>query len=245
MRLFALVFISLATAISINALYLQEVPRLAGAALRETPLEHKQESEPEQATITAAVPKQPQSSEPALPDVASTSDAPDIAKPLITEFQAKPETQKPPIAAPDPVVVKGIERELFLRGYAVGPRDGDLDIQTRAAIIAYEFDKHLQLTGEAGEALLQSLIFGKAEARKPIGPAVRFEENAELVRQVQMMLAEQGYMSGPIDGILDSRTRKAIQRFEEDRSLSAEGRLTERVLLEMVIVTGRPFAIES
>ena len=37
------------------------------------------------------------------------------------------------------------------------------------------------------------------------------------------------------------RTREAIRKFESDRHLQAEGRLTERVLLEMVIVTGRPF----
>lgn len=245
MRLFALVFVSLATAISINALYLQDVPRLAATAMRETPLEHPKDAE--QATITAAVPKQTEPSESDQAEIAPQINLPEETKPLASEFEAESKTQEPaaPPAAPDPSIVKGIERELFLLGYTVGPRDGEFDVQTRAAIIAYEFDKHMDLTGNAGEKLLQSLIFGKADAPKPIGSAVRFEGNADLVRQVQKILAEQGYISGPVDGILDKRTRTAIQRFEEDRSLPAQGRLTERVLLEMVIVTGRPFSVES
>jgi peptidoglycan hydrolase-like protein with peptidoglycan-binding domain len=48
------------------------------------------------------------------------------------------------------------------------------------------------------------------------------------------------YRSGPADGRFDAETREAIRKFESDRRLQAAGRLTERVLLELVIVTGRP-----
>jgi hypothetical protein len=69
----------------------------------------------------------------------------------------------------------------------------------------------------------------------------RFERQRALVSEVQNMLARMGYGAPASDGRLDARTREAIEKFENDRNLAASGRLSARVLLEMVIVTGRPF----
>ena len=57
---------------------------------------------------------------------------------------------------------------------------------------------------------------------------------------MQENLAQLGYAPGPTDGRLDPQTRDAIRRFEADHNLGAQGSLNERVLLEMVIVAGRP-----
>ena len=59
--------------------------------------------------------------------------------------------------------MKAIQRELNLRGYAGKPRP-EPSVFTRAAIIAYEFDENMPLTGEPSEALLKSLILAGRRA---------------------------------------------------------------------------------
>jgi hypothetical protein len=51
--------------------------------------------------------------------------------------------------------VAAIQRELDARGYGPLASDGVIGIGTRAAIMAYEHDHGLALTGEASEALLE------------------------------------------------------------------------------------------
>ena len=230
MRLFIIVFLAVATAISANALYMQEAPRLAGSTVREPP----PNAAAEVAAPAAALMKQA----PLIPEaVAATGPQSETAEPRRPEPEARPRRQ----AAPAPErLVKAIQRELADRGYADGPVTGTLDIETRASIIAYEFDEHMPLTGEAGEPLLKSLIFGRALGKAGPGPAGRFEEHGALIAEVQSLLSRMGYASGPADGRLDEATREATRRFESDHNLAAQGRLTERVLLEMVIVAGRP-----
>jgi peptidoglycan hydrolase-like protein with peptidoglycan-binding domain len=103
----------------------------------------------------------------------------------------------------------------------------------------------MPLSGEPSESVLKALIFAKASSMScgsKKGRAKRFEHRRDVIKQVQQMLARLGYTSGPINGRLDAKTREAIRKFEADRNLKAAGRLTPRVLLEMVIVSGHPLA---
>ena len=43
------------------------------------------------------------------------------------------------------------------------------------------------------------------------------------VREIQTRLAALGYYSGTIDGIYGSATKKAVQKFQQDRGLTADG----------------------
>jgi peptidoglycan hydrolase-like protein with peptidoglycan-binding domain len=51
-------------------------------------------------------------------------------------------------------LVLELEQELARKGYAVGPVDGVLDVQTSGAIRQYQSDARLTVTGEASNALL-------------------------------------------------------------------------------------------
>jgi peptidoglycan hydrolase-like protein with peptidoglycan-binding domain len=227
LRLLFVAFAALATAISFNALYRQEAQRLAGSAIA-VPAE-----EPEQLarSATASLPKNDRIAserEESEQRLSARSPAP---------TETAEHTEAPPAA---PRLVQAVQRELTRRGYDPGPVNGNLGLETRSAIIAYEFDEGMPLRGEPTEAILKSLIFGAVDANAAPGPPVRFERHSALVAEVQYVLAAMGYSSGPIDGRLDERTRKAIRKFESDRGLEARGRLTARLLLEMVIMTGRP-----
>ena len=254
MRMFLIVFLSIAAAIAVNALYLQHAPRLVVTGVQEPPLQ----ATAEPVAPTTALPK----SDPLAPEATGAAPAPEHpAEADLRPAEAAPEpaaeapAPRPvrPSAAPPsrpsppapPRVIKAIQRELQFRGYMDEPATGTLGPVTRAAILSYEFDEGLPLAGEANEAILKSLIFGRVEGKAGPGPAERFEERRALVSQVQAMLAAMGYAAGPPDGRLDAKTRDAIRQFESDRHLSARGRLTERVLLEMVIVAGRPIVVNG
>lgn len=229
MRLFVVAFLAVAAAISINALYLQDVPRLAGVAVR---AENPPAAEAAAGTgVTASLPKADLSAPSAPPSPAAEEPAP------------KAEPAAPPKPAPPARLVRAIQRELLDMGYAVSEANGVLGLETRTAILAFEFDEAMPLSGEASETVLKALIFGRASGKPGPGAAERFEERRSLVRQVQETLNAMKYRLGPADGRLDIDTRDAIRKFEAERRLQEQGRLTERVLLEMVIVSGRPFEV--
>lgn len=237
LRLSVVAFLALTGAITANALYMQETPRQVAHAG-----ENLDTGDSRTDSATAALPQT--DAKPSAP----VSETPETADKPSSEAVPNPATEPATETAPPPPnsLVNNIQRELGKRGYFSGKQDGVLTRDCRVAILAYEFDENMPLSGDASEAVLKALIFARAAGNtaKP-GAARRFEHRKELIKQVQQMLAQYGYTSGPVNGELDARTRDAIKQFESDRHLEAAGHLSERVLLEMVIVAGRPFPASS
>jgi peptidoglycan hydrolase-like protein with peptidoglycan-binding domain len=234
LRLLVTAFLAIATAISVNALYFQAPPRFASGTAHPNPKRKQAEAQAKPAPrmlTTAALPVK--SAQPAPPPA---TPAPAPAAPLAAAT---------PVAKPEPPqrsqLVQTIQKKLARLGYKSLPQDGVINRETRAAIVAAEFEQGLPLSGEPGDAVLASLFFLEASGRSGLASADRFERDARLVREVQDLLAKLGYTSGPIDGRLDAGTRLAIKKFEADRRLPPDGRLTERTLLEMLIERGKPF----
>src|SRR6185369_9761772 len=63
--------------------------------------------------------------------------------------------------------IRAIQRELRQREYGLLVSDGVMRPVTRAAIMAYEHDQGLPLTGEANEALLKRLLLGVSLTADP------------------------------------------------------------------------------
>lgn len=154
--------------------------------------------------------------------------------------QSKPRSQSvrasaPALSSPAADTVRAVQRELAQRGYEPGPVDGVAGAQTRAAIMAYQHDKGLPVTGAASGALLEHVVLGQSAAR--LDEAVP-EETTRLIKAVQQTLAELGYGPGPVDGIMGAATRRAIENFERERGLPVTGRISGRLVGEMVRITG-------
>lgn len=143
----------------------------------------------------------------------------------------------PAAAQPADATVAAIRRELGRRGYRVD-QAAAVTSALRLAVLCYEFDQGLALSGEPDAALLKAILFGRV-ARAQTAPD-RFERRPALVRAVQSALGTLGYRQGAADGVIAADTRAAIERFETERGLPASGQLAERVLLELVILTGAP-----
>ena len=110
--------------------------------------------------------------------------------------------------------------------------DGVAGIGTRAAIMAFEHDHGLPLSGEASEPLFERILFGAAASLEPAG-AARPSEAEQTIRAVQKALVALGYEVGRVDGRLGEDTIKAIRDFEVDRGLVPKGRVSAELLARL------------
>jgi peptidoglycan hydrolase-like protein with peptidoglycan-binding domain len=152
---------------------------------------------------------------------------------------AKPQngSSKPRPGEHDPRLFVALQRELSRKGYepAAQPKTSGL----RAALLAYEYDSGLQLTGEPTEALLKRLLFDLNPAPRGLF-ADRAEADAKLVLETQKTLLELGFFSGTLSGRMDVWTANAVKAFERHRGLPLTGRLGEITLLELISYSGQP-----
>ena len=136
----------------------------------------------------------------------------------------------------DPRLFIALQRELTRKGYELPqPQASGL----RAALLAYQYDSGLKLTGEPNEALLKRLIFDLNPAPRGLF-ADRAEADAKLVLETQTMLLELGFFSGTLSSRMDVWTVNAVKAFERHRGLPLSGRLTETTLLELISYSGQP-----
>lgn len=135
--------------------------------------------------------------------------------------------------------IAAIQRKLFENGYEPGPVDGVQGYMTRAAIMAYQDDNELGITGVASKKLLKNMILGVslgdalADNSSPIPVETR-----ELVKAVQLTLTKLGFDPGLPDGLWGGSTRKAIESFEREHKLSIKGRISGQLLKELMQANG-------
>lgn len=136
-------------------------------------------------------------------------------------------------------LIRAIQRELKAKGYEAGAVDGVAGLVTRGAIMAYEADQGLPLTGEPRPALLQHLVLG-ADGASPAGAADRAPgpEAEAVIRAVQRAFRQLGYMTTLPDGRLNEQTRRAIRRFEVERRLKETGRISGELVAKLASLAG-------
>ena len=205
-------FFLLAAGVVYNALYMQSDPRSASLA-GEVP---RAASSRVESVAPARSRNAPVTKRTALlkPDSAKTSEAPQA-----TQDEAGADT------------IRGIQRELSQRGFGPLVSDGVMRPATRAAIMSYEHDHRLPLTGDATEVLLARLVLGASATNAPSGNGEAQSPHAEaLIKQVQRLLTSSGYRPGPADGRLRPDTIAAIRAYEQDQGLNPKGRISAEVL---------------
>ncbi|MGO9174411.1 MAG: peptidoglycan-binding domain-containing protein [Rhodomicrobium sp.] len=134
-----------------------------------------------------------------------------------------------------------LHRELARHGYAdqLTQNNG-----LRLAVLAYEFDNNMPLTGEPAEALLKHMLFDLNQAPRGIF-ADRAEANQRLVTEIQKTLLGLGFFRGALSGRMDVWTAGAVHDFERHRRLPLTGRLSETTLLELISYSGQPLQLSS
>ncbi len=140
-----------------------------------------------------------------------------------------------------------IRRELSVLQYFPGSNssrlDGHLDAMTMGAIMAYQYDRGLPVSGVASDALLKGLLFGgnKAPGQRQ-GPPQMSADTHQLVAEMQGILSAKGHYDGKIDGIFKARTIEAVKRFERRAGLPVSGRVSGLLVQELTRLTGVAFS---
>jgi peptidoglycan hydrolase-like protein with peptidoglycan-binding domain len=160
--------------------------------------------------------------------------------------QSSLQAQSPGRPASEPAmsradVIRAIQRELNTRGYAPGAPDGVAGLVTRAAIMAYEHDTGIALTGDATQEILGRIVLGPAvpAAARPGKSEVKGPEAAAVVKLVAQSLTAQGYGASKSDGTLDAALVKAIREFEADQKLPDTGRVSAALVSRLIRLQGQ------
>jgi peptidoglycan hydrolase-like protein with peptidoglycan-binding domain len=227
-RVALLSFLLVTTGVAVNALFLQTrsvvtpKPTIERAPAR-PPTERARKSG-DTPRIDRSKPSTPQAAgEQTLRIAHFTPDTTKLDAPLQT-----------PQGDADIETVRAIQRELKARGYGPFAGDGVIGLTTRAAIMAFEFDHGLGLTGEASEDLLRRILLGASPDIEPAGAAkVRSVEAEQVIRTVQQRLTALGYRIGRVDGWLGEDTVKAIRDFEMDKGLVPKGRICAELVARL------------
>ena len=175
-----------------------------------------------------------------VPSAASGDGGPRASQPAMAHrLDAEPVT---PVTQ---LTVRAVQRELTERGYDPGPADGHIGLLTQAAIMAYEHDQGLVLTGEPSERLLRRIILGGSRDDDDIRlNKFKDGETAErLIKGVQKALASLKYAPGQVDGTLSEETSRAIREFEMDQGLVPSGRVSGRLIVRLARASGKAFVI--
>ena len=224
-------FLLLAAGVAGNALFLQSRPTLASRAVLERPLPRaeRMRTGPEAAPSTRTSPRTSLGATGASEERARRTARLD---PDSATLDVAPDA---PVEDEDSETIRAVQRELRHRGYGALVSDGVMRAVTRAAIMAYEHDHGLPLTGEASGVLLKRVLLGASALAEPSAGArkVVTARAAQVVRTVQALLAARGYQPGPVDGRLGEDTVRAIREFEMDKGLAVKGRISADVLMRL------------
>jgi peptidoglycan hydrolase-like protein with peptidoglycan-binding domain len=128
-------------------------------------------------------------------------------------------------------LVQSIQTSLNQRGYNAGPADGVFGPSTRRAILVYQGDASLPLTGEASRQLLTHLASSDIEPGS--GGIDNGEVTAQLTKEIQAELNRLGYNVGAQDGTFNERTRQGVLAFQKEVGIQQTGKPSQQLLAQL------------
>ena len=140
-------------------------------------------------------------------------------------------------SAVNATTIRDIKQELQAHGYTSGNLNGTLDTVTQDAIRAYQTDAGLEATGEATPELLQHLR--RSNIRNDS------TDDAQMVLNIEDQLQRHGYAAGPVDGVIDDRTRQAIRAYQGDAGLAITGDADDALLAHLQTSNVKPLPSDS
>jgi peptidoglycan hydrolase-like protein with peptidoglycan-binding domain len=138
-----------------------------------------------------------------------------------------------PVSDGDSDTIRSIQKELTTRKYGPLVVNGQSGPLTQAAIMGWEFDHSLALTGEASVRTLKRITEGAPKPTDPHARKIRSVEAESVVTKVQHALTALGYAPGKIDGRLGTDTERAMRLFESDSGMEPSGRVSAELFTNL------------
>lgn len=236
-------FVAIGAGIAVNVLYLQD--RSAATAAERAQVERSRRlalAAPEpragDANATGSVPGSARPATVALMRQASPSDpgaAPRQARAAAIQPASKALGPGEGEVERSPDVVRSLYQRLTALGYEPGTASSVPGLVMRGALMAYEHDHGLPLTGEPTEFLLRHIenAPGVREGASRLPRAPRSQQAEQVLRTVQQSLSALGYFQARIDGRMNEDTNRAIREYEMDTGLVPTGRVSGPLLVRL------------
>ena len=134
------------------------------------------------------------------------------------------------IVPSDPFVLKA-QRQLADLGLYSGADDGIIGSETRIAIMRYQQDNGLAVSGRADSQFLEHLQYvHHIHQASTAASSTIFTLDAGSIERAQRRLTRLGYDPGPIDGKIGAKTTNAIRLYQSDMRLPPDGELSAELL---------------
>ena len=127
--------------------------------------------------------------------------------------------------------VKELQQALIDAGYSVGPdgADGKFGANTQMAVLRFQQERRLQMSGEADKALVNAI----KNAKKKTDEIAESEELLELysgckgedVELLQAVLNKRKFDCGKIDGDFGPKTEAAVNHFKQSKGFETNGKV--------------------
>jgi peptidoglycan hydrolase-like protein with peptidoglycan-binding domain len=173
-------------------------------------------------------------------------------------------SQPAPVVAPKAAeartpaqIIGDIQRELHQRGFYTGAVDGIWGAKTDGAARDFLQAAGLKADVTPSESLLHVITTSTAKPapaaavaapthKDPIAaliappPQTPTASPSKRILAIQRALADFGYGQIKPTGVYDQDTQAAVEKFERERSLPVDGRISDRFVRDLAAMTGRP-----
>ncbi len=147
---------------------------------------------------------------------------------------SNPSTTPPPVLPPTSVLQQGdfgtavgtVQRQLKQLNFYDGLITNYFDSRTEEAVISFQQTYGIQTTGQVGQTTQSYLAsLSTTTPSLPTNQVIEFGNRGIAVSLVQQQLRTLGYYNGPVNGIFDLTTRRAVLNFQRDYGITQTGKV--------------------
>lgn len=92
--------------------------------------------------------------------------------------------------------------------------------------------KNQERIADIGSLLIETVMLQQRQQQSQDRPGM---SNGDRTMKVQQALKDNGFYSGPVDGVMRKKTQEAIQSFQESKDLEVTGTINEETARELRI----------
>src|SRR5690606_22952264 len=113
--------------------------------------------------------------------------------------------------------VKSAEKMLQRAGFKTGKVDREFTANTEKAVREFQSAAGLRQTGQIDDKTFERLKGVNKRIQKSGGTTVGPGQRGARARQIEQRLSKLGYDVGKVDGVFDTQTGRAVQKFKADQ----------------------------